>query len=235
MLPTKLDNGGTNPDFTGIYQELGPNVHPPASVGANEGCFIDNFGARTYRLPDSVNTRMCDPQYFTQDFLDDRALNCVTVPMLAAFCAWDGGKLATKEQIDAAWGAGKYPWGDTGSPLGYRFVWATDPMGTLDGRLRSVPGFAVPGPSAVGGGSRLGELQLQLLGRRVEGRLPAGGGLLGQALHGARGRRREVSVEGLLDLRRAARSLSERQLVDGPCGPGGQRLQRHVSEATERG
>ena len=129
MLPTKLDNGTANPDFTGIYQELGPNVHPPAAVGANEGCFIDNFGARTYRLPDAVNATMSDPQYYTQAFLDDRALNCVTVPMLAAFCAWDGGKLATKEQIDAAWGSKKYPWGDTSDPLGYQFVWPTDPMG----------------------------------------------------------------------------------------------------------
>jgi hypothetical protein len=129
MLPTKLSNGTANPDFTGLYQELGPNVHPPAAVGANEGCFIDNFGARTYRLPDAVNATMSDPQYFAQDVLDDRALNCVTVPMLAAFCAWDGGKLATKEQIDAAWGTGKYPWGDTSAPLGYQFVWPTDPLG----------------------------------------------------------------------------------------------------------
>jgi len=128
MLPTMLDNGGTDPDFTGIYQEVGPNVHPPSSVGANEGCFIDNFGARTYRLPNNVNTRMSDPQYYTQDFLDDRPLNCVPVPMLAAFCAWDGGKLATKEQIDVAWGAAKYPWGAQ-APAGYRYAYDTDPMG----------------------------------------------------------------------------------------------------------
>jgi hypothetical protein len=129
MLPTKLDNGTADPDFTGIYQELGPNVHPPASVGANEGCFIDNFGARTYRLPDATNTGMSDPQYYTQAQLDDRSLNCVTAPMLAAFCIWDGGRLATKEVIDVAWGAGKYPWGDTSDPLGYQFVWPTDPKG----------------------------------------------------------------------------------------------------------
>jgi hypothetical protein len=129
MLPTKLDNLTANPDFTGIYQELGPNVHPPASVGANEGCFIDNFGARTYRLPDATNSGMSDPQYFTQAQLDDRSLNCVTAPMLAAFCIWDGGRLATKEVIDVAWGAGKYPWGDTSNPLGYQFVWPTDPKG----------------------------------------------------------------------------------------------------------
>jgi hypothetical protein len=128
MLPTMLDNGGTNPDFTGIYQELGPNVHPPSSVGANEGCFIDNFGARTYRLPDAVNTRMSDPQYYTQAFLDERPLVCVPPPMLAAFCAWDGGKLATKEQIDVAWGAAKYPWGAQ-DPAGYRYAYDDDPMG----------------------------------------------------------------------------------------------------------
>jgi hypothetical protein len=147
MLPTKLDNGTANPDFTGIYQELGPNVHPPAAVGANEGCFIDNFGARTYRLPDAINTGMSDPQYYTQAFLDDRALNCVTIPMLAAFCAWDGGKLATKEQLDAAWGAGKYPWGDTSDPLGYQFVWPSDPMGVGFEKGAYGPFQASPFPS----------------------------------------------------------------------------------------
>jgi hypothetical protein len=130
MLPTMLDNGTTAVDFTGIYQELGPDVHPPSSVGANEGCFVDNFGARTYRLPDAVNARMSDGQYYTQAFLDERALNCVTIPMLAAFCAWDGGKLATKEQIDVAWGAGTYPWGES-APAGYEFAFDVDPMGTF--------------------------------------------------------------------------------------------------------
>lgn len=148
QLPTMLDNGGTDPDYTGIYQELGPNVHPPSSVGANEGCFIDNFGARTYRLPDAVNARMADPQYYTQDFLDDRALNCVPVAMLAAMCAWDGGTLASKEAIDAAWGAGTYPWADqTSKPLGYQFAIGTDPKGSSPGAYGGFQGDPkIPAP-----------------------------------------------------------------------------------------
>jgi len=149
-LPTMLDNGGTDPDFTGIYQELGPNVHPPSSVGANEGCFIDNFGARTYRLPNEVNARMSDPQYNAQAFLDERSLNCVPVPLLA-FCVWDGGKLATKEQIDVAWGAGKYPWGDASPPLGYQAAIGADPMGASPGAygaFQSPPFAAAPLPAA---------------------------------------------------------------------------------------
>ena len=130
MLPTMLDNGGTDPDagYTGIYQELGPNVHPPSSVGANEGCFIDNFGARTYRLPDAVNTRMSDPQYYTQAFLDTRALNCVPVPMLAAFCAWDGGSSRRGSRSTSRGAPTKYPWG-AAAPAGYRYAYDDDPKG----------------------------------------------------------------------------------------------------------
>ncbi|MCL2779327.1 MAG: hypothetical protein FWD73_15135 [Polyangiaceae bacterium] len=127
MLPTTLDNGGANPDYTGIYQELGPYVHAPEG-DANRGCNINGNGARTYRLPDAVNTRIGDPQYYTQDFLDDRSLNCVTAPMLAAFCVWDGGKLATKAQLDTAWGTKTYPWG-TAAPAGYSRANGEDPMG----------------------------------------------------------------------------------------------------------
>ncbi|HEY8076295.1 MAG TPA: hypothetical protein VIF62_19350 [Labilithrix sp.] len=34
------------------------------------------------------------------DYLDVKAMNCITNAMLAAFCAWDGGQLATSEVLD---------------------------------------------------------------------------------------------------------------------------------------
>jgi hypothetical protein len=32
--------------------------------------------------------------------------------MIAAFCAWDGGRVETYEEHTAAWGTGTYPWGE---------------------------------------------------------------------------------------------------------------------------
>ena len=65
------------------------------SAGGNRGLLRHGSGARTYRLPDAVNPAgMLDPQLYSQDFLDERSLNCVTVHIIAAFCAWDGGQPA---------------------------------------------------------------------------------------------------------------------------------------------
>lgn len=49
---------------------------------------------------------------FGQEELDVKALNCVTQVMLAAFCAWDGGRLPTAAELGTeAWGASTWPWG----------------------------------------------------------------------------------------------------------------------------
>jgi hypothetical protein len=36
----------------------------------------------------------------SKDLLDVKAMNCISNAMLAAFCAWDGGQLATDEVLD---------------------------------------------------------------------------------------------------------------------------------------
>jgi hypothetical protein len=38
--------------------------------------------------------------YHTQDVYDEKALNCTPFGLFAAFCAWDGGQLATSEVSD---------------------------------------------------------------------------------------------------------------------------------------
>ena len=128
FLPNVLDSGGDAPDYTGVYQELGPVVHGTAG-GSNEGCYINGYGARTYRLPDAVNTRMGDQQYYSQDVLDDKPLNCVTSYMVAAFCAWDGGRMPTKAEWDDAWGGAKYPWGAAPAPAGWPAAYDSDATG----------------------------------------------------------------------------------------------------------
>jgi hypothetical protein len=47
---------------------------------------------------------------YPQEFLDDKMINCIDSYMLTAFCIWDGGHLATDEEMAAAWGAGPLPW-----------------------------------------------------------------------------------------------------------------------------
>ena len=148
FLPSVMDNGGVGPDggWSGFYQDVGPNVLTPFG-GGNEGCTIRNNGARTYRLPDAINARMNDEQDYTQDFLDERSMNCVTVYILAAFCAWDGAKLASVADLNGAWERSTklYPWGNPtrqrspnggsdpgiGNPAGYTYASVTDPKGAF--------------------------------------------------------------------------------------------------------
>ena len=129
-LPTELDDGGANPaccgavvsgdnvcttagnigQACGVYGEFGPNVHGTGSVGANEGCVIRNYGARSYKLPDAVNANMLDLQVYSFAESDQRSMQCVTSYIEAAFCAWDGGHLPTTTQEDYLWHGGTYPW-----------------------------------------------------------------------------------------------------------------------------
>jgi hypothetical protein len=44
---------------------------------------------------------------------DEKSLNCAMPIMFAAFCAWDGGELATFADYKDAWGTARYPWGAT--------------------------------------------------------------------------------------------------------------------------
>ncbi len=122
-LPNVLD------DFTydgkdGVYQQLGPGLYYPGE-GGNYGCFVQGIGSRTYWLPPTINqARFQDAQTYDQATLDQKPLNCVTQPMLAAFCAWDGGHLPVIQELDYAWHGGDpanhyFPWGNTPRPLGW--------------------------------------------------------------------------------------------------------------------
>jgi hypothetical protein len=45
------------------------------------------------------------PRAVAQELLDVKSMNCITNAMLAAFCAWDGGQLATDDVIDYVTGS----------------------------------------------------------------------------------------------------------------------------------
>ncbi len=146
-LPNQLDDGTvlTGPGHLyppgvgrdGLYQQLGPAHYGAAEAGGNEGCVTSQVGnARTYRLPDDVNTRLFgDTQQYTEADLDPKPQQCTTFFMFAAFCAWDGGRLPTLEELDYAWDAGDaathtYPWGNTPAPGGWDNAYPFDPTGS---------------------------------------------------------------------------------------------------------
>jgi hypothetical protein len=74
-----------------------------------KSCHPGDHTGHTYWTPDKPD----DFSDFTKDQLDEKALNCVTWHLVAAFCAWDGGRMATADEIKNAFTeGGKYdqPW-----------------------------------------------------------------------------------------------------------------------------
>jgi hypothetical protein len=106
ILPPPTDqirHMGTNYQFgSEIYVDL---------HGNNCATFDDSFGSPTYWYPPDILSR--DSQRArangvtesgkaipAKDLLDVKSMNCITNAMLAAFCEWDGGQLATDEVLD---------------------------------------------------------------------------------------------------------------------------------------
>jgi hypothetical protein len=116
----------TNQRF-GIYEHLGLTTFMPDRPCANcgQGCWIgagaDQIGHNTYWWPDSLKGKWGTVnRTFDQNTLDVKSLNCTPQLLLAAFCAWDGGRLPTwnelgSNSVNSAWGNQSYPWG-TASP-----------------------------------------------------------------------------------------------------------------------
>jgi hypothetical protein len=75
------------------------------------GCKNIDHGARTWFAANPVQG---DVNAGTQDELDEKAINCIDAYFLSAFCIWDGGHLATLEELAGPWLAsgGKWPWSD---------------------------------------------------------------------------------------------------------------------------
>ena len=78
------------------------------------GCYngAGDYAANTYW---NDATHMADfglpARSLARNFSDEKPLNCAMPIMFAAFCAWDGGELATQADYADAWGAARYPWG----------------------------------------------------------------------------------------------------------------------------
>ncbi|MDB4944029.1 MAG: hypothetical protein JWP97_3563 [Labilithrix sp.] len=114
--PDDIGPGVIPPPATDQEKHLGINYQFGSEVyvdlhGGNCGTYAGSYGFPTYYYPDDILAR--DSQVPrasgldatgkvipTQEYLDVKSMNCITNEMLAAFCAWDGGQLATDEVID---------------------------------------------------------------------------------------------------------------------------------------
>jgi hypothetical protein len=121
--PRPEDNGWTDPGPGVILppptdepRRFGVNYQFNAEIyvdlhGNNCGTFDGTYGFPTYYYPAELLAQ--DGQLAradgkdsngkpiaAKDLLDVKSMNCITNAMLAAFCAWDGGQLATDEVLD---------------------------------------------------------------------------------------------------------------------------------------
>lgn len=97
------DEEGLPTDIDSANAALGPLGKKACNQASNTG--------HTYWTPKTDD----DYSDFEQDVLDEKALNCAPWVLLQALCAFDGGHLATVEELKAAFtngGTTKYPWGD---------------------------------------------------------------------------------------------------------------------------
>jgi hypothetical protein len=89
-----------------------PNV-TEESAHSKRSCGYGQYNGHTYW----VSTNQAS-QVFSQAQLDVKVLNCVGWHLVRAFCAWDGGRMATVAELNNAYTNGSattYPWTYAGS------------------------------------------------------------------------------------------------------------------------
>ena len=105
-----------------------PNLGDEKEI-SKRSCGNDNYNGHTYW----VSRESASAQVFTQAQLDPKLLNCVGWHLVKAFCAWDGGHLATRSELYNAFTNGNttyWPWEYTNGP--YRLP-ALDPAVLAEG------------------------------------------------------------------------------------------------------
>ncbi len=121
--------------YTSVWRHLGGFIFRN-NTQSQTGCYISAPGTHTYWMtPQVQSSYMGDIAHAqSQDTDDTKGLQCVNYLMAQSFCIWDGGRLQTTAEYNAAWGASSYPWGAGPAPKGQgsatfagnRFPTATD-------------------------------------------------------------------------------------------------------------
>ena len=109
----------------GVHAHLGNDMDNYS--GGIRGCFngAGASGGNTYWPGSGTRSAFgLPPRVHPREVIDAKSLTCQTPVMLMAFCAWDGGELASLDDMRDAWGPATYPWG------------ATDEQGGVAGRVR---------------------------------------------------------------------------------------------------
>jgi hypothetical protein len=95
------------------------------------GCYVQpsGYSTRTYWTSAAENAATGQGEsvmVVSKDRADEKAMTCTTYYILAAFCAWDGGRLETWDEYNAAFGGNgsigrTYPWGSDAAsrPIGF--------------------------------------------------------------------------------------------------------------------
>lgn len=106
-----------------IVRLIGTGQNPGAgwgSQGQANGCYVQSGGAPTFwHSKDALLAQSGDMERsFSQDQLDVKVLNCTPAALFAAFCAYDGGRLATSAEWkyavrgDQTEAQRLFPWGN---------------------------------------------------------------------------------------------------------------------------
>src|SRR6185436_10159165 len=97
--------------YTAVYRHLGGIIFKQ-NAQSSTGCYVNAPGTHSYWFPATVQAQYGDlPHEHPQTVYDTKSLNCVNYLMAQAFCIWDGGRLETLAEYQAAIGTATYPWG----------------------------------------------------------------------------------------------------------------------------
>jgi hypothetical protein len=169
-------NGMSNQWLSQAYDALGPGTStdqgPGDRVHSRDGCSIGGLdgtdgGMRTYywdfKGKCAPGDKYCinENSYgYPQYVYDTKPLNCVETALVAAFCAWDGGRLASFDEIEKAYsngGAQSFPWGNQdptkappagwqgNTPYNYAYTWPTMPPMVTPWFDTKIVNIAAPG------------------------------------------------------------------------------------------
>ena len=120
--------------YTAAYRHLGGTIWRGETQNS-QGCNVGSPGTHSYWMTAATQTKYFGDiaSEYDQTIYDTKMLNCTEPLLLQAFCVWDGGRLETQAEWQAAIGAGTYAWG-AGPDMhpqpmrywGVRFPWATN-------------------------------------------------------------------------------------------------------------
>jgi len=108
---------------TGAYSQLGP--YDQDGTGVN-GCDLTADGNHSYWMPPGTYPEEDSYYLFDHTVYDRMPMNCAPLYYFAAFCIWDGGRIATVPELQRAWrgpsnpavadsadATNEYPWGSS--------------------------------------------------------------------------------------------------------------------------